>query len=805
MTHSSSNDSQTNNPLNPGTPDVPAADRPLPPLPAPDRVTNVPKLPALPPLPESGRSAETKELPPLPKSDDASIELETVDAQEKPALPPLPVAATTEGQSVLPPPLPKPDDASTELLTGPESPDAEEKPALPALPVVATPKEQPMLPPIPKPGDASTELSAALSSEEPEDPKNVIQADFAPPSLAAMPRVDDSEATKPVEEQEAEIKTGALASNLQGSIEEEQPAGKQAVSAFTDEQQFILSLSPHENLTVIEGCGFLPALIAMADGEVDQMEKVAQAEAHEKFMGLFESADALANEQFETKFLEQHKEMGNLDKFFSKFKAAQDEAATKKLVTYFMADFSRVLEQAPESVAQKIKDHIRESCLEVAEASGEGAGANICGAEAIVIGELLGLLEIELDEETQNRIFGSLEQQSEMETIKIELQADPDANELAGLKEKLSEESETFQFLHGLPEQQADDFFLTLTAVPALVAAADGTVDGEEFMEGLAALDQFDHLVGGIIEMEIQSAEYDPELVMVTLGESLSLTGLSEEELEKRTAELMGSLLEEGTALERNQKLTKLLEDFKSVLVQAPDSLQASLKEWLLESSVKVSEASGSDKEGDDKIGIEERQLLVTLFKELDLDYKGTSLEARLNIDREDQDFRGYLSTLNAEDRIRILALPHVLVEIVAASDGKIDSQEAMAITPILKEQAKALDSEFPVIWRENLDDVQKFGKGLTAEFQDLHGTKKQLEWVFGLLDGYWKILATMPLDLQKRFRTSILKIVTEVAEVSGDGGVAGNIGVEEKLLIDVICESLGIEREADVTALEVD
>ena len=220
---------------------------------------------------------------------------------------------------------------------------------------------------------------------------------------------------------------------------------------------------------------------------------------------------------------------------------------------------------------------------------------------------------------------------------------------------------------------------------------------------------------------------------------------------------------------------------------------------------MKVAEASGSDKEGDDKIGIEERQILVALFKELDLEYQGTPLEERLNIDPEDQDFRGYLLTLNAEDRIRLLALPHVLVEIVAAADGKIDAQEAMAITPILKEESKAMDPEFPVIWRENLDDVKKFGKALTGEFQDLQGTKGQLEWTFGLLDDYWKILETMPTDLQERFRTSILNIVTEVAEVSGDGGVAGNIGVEEKLLINIICESLGIERDAVVTELEVD
>ena len=302
-----------------------------------------------------------------------------------------------------------------------------------------------------------------------------------------------------------------------------------------------------------------------------------------------------------------------------------------------------------------------------------------------------------------------------------------------------------------------------------------------------------------------QTIESDEALASEVLEGCANLTELSDEVLEARCTELLVPLMGEGTALERNQKLTGLLRDFKTVLDQSPDSLQASLKEWLLESSVKVAEASGSDTEGDDKIGIEERQILVALFRELDLDYQGTPFEERLNIDPEEQNFRGYLLTLNAEDRIRLLALPHVLVEIVAAADGKIDAQEAMAITPILKEESKAMDPEFPAVWRENLADVQKFGKDLTGEFQDLKGTKGQLEWTFGLLDGYWKILETMPEDLQGRFRTGILKIVTDIAEVSGDGGMAGNIGVEEKLLINIICESLGIEREAVVTELEVD
>ena len=209
-----------------------------------------------------------------------------------------------------------------------------------------------------------------------------------------------------------------------------------------------------------------------------------------------------------------------------------------------------------------------------------------------------------------------------------------------------------------------------------------------------------------------------------------------------------------------------------------------------------VAEASGSQTEGDDLISIEERQIIVTIFRQLGINYADTPLEERLNIDPEGQDFRGYLSTLNSSDCIRLLALPHVLVEIVAAADGKIDSQEAMQIVPILKEESAAIDAEFPVIWRENLKEVQQYGKGLSAEFQSLQGSsRKQLEWVFSLLDAYWKILDTMPAELQAKFKTAIASIVTRIAEVSGEGNsVASNIGVEEQLLIDIIHESLGIQ-----------
>ena len=796
----------------------------VPALPALPVVVPTEKQPILPPLPKPGDTSD--ELPPLPGALDLDVKAklplgaETAGNGEKPALPALPVTATTEKQPVFPSlPSGLNQDVKAKLPSGTETTDNGEKPALPALPVTATPEKQPVLPPLPKLSDAATELPPLPPTLRSEGAETGTKVDLAVPSAAEVSTDGGSDIAKPVEDQEikAVIPTASSQEGEEQQPDEDAVVAEQAVPAFTDEQKFVLSLSPHENLTVIEGCSFLTMSVAMADGEVDQREQEAHAVACEKFMGLFEGTSDLGNEQFEAKFLEQQKEIVALDTFLSKFKEAQDETETKKLVTYFMADFSRVLGKAPESVAQKIKDHVRESCLEVAEASGEdGAGANICSAEAVVIGDLLGLLEIALDEETQKRIFGSLEQKPEADSAEFESQTDSKEADLAALKTRLWEASDTLKFMDGLDTVRSvdgadlghtklTDFLSTLGAIPALVAAADGKIDAAEVAASEAVRGELDQLLYGIVERELQTIECDEALGNEVLGECANLTDISDDVIDARITGLINPLIGEGTALERNQKLTGLLRDFKTVLDQSPDSLQASLKEWLLESSVKVAEASGSDTEGDDKIGIEERQLLVALFRELDLDYQGTPFEERLNIDPEEQDFRGYLSTLNSEDRIRLLALPHVLVEIVAAADGKIDTQEAMAITPILKEESKAMDPEFPVIWRENLDEVKKFGKGLTGEFQDLQGTKGQLEWTFSLLDGYWKILETMPTDLQKRFRTSILNIVTEVAEVSGDGGVAGNIGVEEKLLINIICESLGIERDAVVTELEVD
>ena len=672
------------------------------------------------------------------------------------------------------PPLPVPDRATNphELPT---------LPPLPPMPERSGSADKPELPPLPKLSNAPAGLPPLPTLPESEEPENVIKVDLPSPAVAKVISIDGSAVVDRAEADEIRVvipSTVSQEENGEGNPAEEAVVADQPAPALTDEQQFVLSLSPHENLIIIEGCGFLPMSVAMADGVVDQNEEECLDIVQEKFIALFQSGDAVTDEQFDTEYSNNLKETETLDTFRSKFVAAQDEVGTEKLVTNFMADFSRVLDKAPESVSVKMKNYIRESCLEVAEASGEGAGANICGAEAFVIGELLRHLEIDLDEETASRIFSSLETLDGLESAELQVQ-----------HEQLIQENEALRFLHNLDEEQRKQFWFGLIVCPALVAVADGIIDEEEQS---AAEWMGEELGQKLISHIFNEEEVGFALVVEVLYDLEEGMADGIHTASQRSNEL----LHEGSALERGRKADALLADTKSILDQAPEDLQQSLKEWILNSCLDVAEASGSQTEGDDLISIEERQIIVTIFRQLGINYADTPLEERLNIDPEGQDFRGYLSTLNATDRIRLLALPHVLLEIVAAADGKIDSQEAMQIVPILKEESTALDAEFPVIWRENLREVQQYGKGLSAEFQSLQGSpRKQLEWVFSLLDDHWKILDTMPPELQGKFKTAIANIVTRVAEVSGEGNsAASNIGVEEQLLIDIIHESLGIQ-----------
>ena len=654
-------------------------------------------------------------------------------------------------------------------------------PPLPPMPERSGSAGKPALPPLPKLSNAPAGLPPLPTPPESEEPENVIKVHLPSSSVPKVTSVDGSEVADRAEADEIRVvipSTVSQEGNGEDKLAAEAVVANQPAPALTDEQQFLLSLSPHENLIIIEGCGFLPMSVAMADGIVDQDEEECLDIVQEKFIALFQSGDAATDEQFDAEYNNNLKETEALDTFRSKFVAAPDEAETEKLVTNFMADFFKVLDKAPESVSVMIKNHIRESCMEVSKASGEGAGANICGAEAFVIGELLGLLEIDLEEETHGRIFNSLEKLDGLSSA-----------ELQARHEQLLQENESLRFLHSLDEEQRKQFWFGLLVCPALVAVADGIIDEEEQAAAEWIGEELDQkLISHIFNEE----EVDFALVVEVLYDLEEGMAGGIDAARHRSNEL----LHEGSALEQCRKAESLLADTKSILDQAPEDLQQSLKEWILNSCLEVAEASGSETEGDDLIGIEERQIIVTIFKQLGIDYAETPLEGRLNIDPEGQGFRGYLSTLNATDRIRVLALPHVLVEIIAAADGKIDSQEAMQIAPILKEESAALDTEFSVIWRENLREVQQYGKGLSAEFQSLQGSpRKQLEWVFSLLDDHWKILDSMSPELQAKFKTAIANIVTRIAEVSGDGNsVASNIGMEEQLLIDIIYESLGIQ-----------
>ena len=692
-------------------------------------------------------------------------------------LPPLPGADREAPSSELPPlpPLPSPDRKES----------ADNLPPLPPLP-------QGSLPPLPADGP-----SAGAETE----PENIIHVQ--PSDLSAGPQ--EMEAFPPASE--------AL--------------------QLTAEQDFILTLSPAELHTLCEGASFIPAAVAMADGDVDDQERAAFEISDTKFEELFVSGNEAVDAQFNDRFAEAISQADNQNVFGEKIANAKSDEEANRWITFFMADLSRVLERAPDPVRQKIVDHVRESCLAVGEASGDGTGSNICGNEAAAITELLALIGVNLDEETHNRIFASAEQPlapetaetglqtqeahleavkdellagkevelAELEAVKDELLAGKEA-ELEALKDKLSAESEAFRYLSGLSEQQRPDLWFGLLATPSLVSYADGEQDSQEVMaESEAAEKLMEGMLDWIIPSNLieECSEEFLGILLIDLQLKPCLEAIGKGVLRH------DSLVIEGTALDRNQKIVDLLEEYKPLLNQAPDSLQAELKKWLLESSVKVAEASGSDLEGDDKLGIEERQFLVQLFTELELEYQGTPLEQRLNLHPEGQTFDGYYQSLNQQDRVRLLALPQVLVEIVAAADGKIDAAEAKAIAPILKEETALIDEGFAALRQSEADEICAFGSALSKEYRALRGkNKKQLEWLFGLLDGYWKMIAVMPDPLQDNIKSSIARMVVKIAAVSGEeSGVGGNIGMDEALTINLIFEALGIDSDELETELE--
>ena len=667
-------------------------------------------------------------------------------------LPPLPQAGREQSEPVFPPlpPLPCPDRDANEL----------ELPALPPLPTVGTTKEAPK--PAPEPPCALPIIPSSNDS----DPE--------PGNMTHIPLPE---------------------SNDRSSVDIP-PAPKKIAPELTEEQKFVLSLTPNELQTLCEGSSFVPAAVAMADGEVDAQEREAFGLADEKFIELFFSGNPVIDEEFNTQFAESVNQVEAHNTFGEKISNASDDDEVSRWVTFFMADLSRVLGKAPEIVREKIVGHVRESCLEVAEASGSAHGANICGAEATAIYELLSMLGIELSEESLNRIISSVNLQPE-ETY-TDVIADELTKDQIIERKRIIENSESLKAINDLEENELTELWLGLLTIPSLVAFADSEADHYELETVEEAHRELSDVLG------LNDGDQPPsEAVAIDILDSLFVTPCVEAMI---SAQIMGpSLVLEGTALDRNTKIKELIGRLKLILNRLPVAVQSKLNQWLLESCVKVAEATGSEREGDDKIGIEERQFLVQLFDELLLDYKGTPLEQRLNLHPEGQTFEGYYQSLNQQDRVRLLALPQMLVEIVAAADGKIDAAEAKAIAPILKEETALIDEGFAALRQSEADEICAFGSALSKEYRALRGkNKKQLEWLFGLLDGYWKMIAVMPDPLQDNIKSSIARMVVKIAAVSGEeSGVGGNIGMDEALTINLIFEALGIDSDELETELE--
>ena len=455
-----------------------------------------------------------------------------------------------------------------------------------------------------------------------------------------------------------------------------------------------------------------------------------------------------------------------------------------ELLDSLLEKFRVLMEKLPAEEFPAAREIIMESCLEVALASGDGPGRKISRVEAQMIRRIFRGLDIQMDEKTQARFSNSLKALVEK---KKERRAERMAARTAETTE-FTKPNPTLEFIQSLSPEETGDLYKMFLLVPNLVGTADGVNDTEEIGVINSAVP---NLASALEQLAFGEMEEIEDLDWAIYFEFVELFVIAQDLMLQEY-----SRIQKSSATDADRLISGLLDRTQSVIDRAPSDFQDVVRTWIHDTCVSVAEVSGGGEDTANPISIEERQVIRNVFERLGIEVESKFLRTRLNLDQENQDFASYLESLNHDEKIRLLALPHVLVEIVAAADGKIDSQEAMQIAPILKEESAALDTEFSVIWRENLREVQQYGKGLSAEFQSLQGSpRKQLEWVFSLLDDHWKILDSMSPELQAKFKTAIANIVTRIAEVSGDGNsVARNIGMEEQLLIDIIYESLGIQ-----------
>ena len=135
-------------------------------------------------------------------------------------------------------------------------------------------------------------------------------------------------------------------------------------------------------------------------------------------------------------------------------------------------------------------------------------------------------------------------------------------------------------------------------------------------------------------------------------------------------------------------------------------------------------------------------------------------------------------------------------MQLIAHADGKMDAIESRMMYRILDEETHDIDPSFPAQWEKNSEDIKQWGKTFSEEVDEVEGNaRKQFEWMFGLLDGYWKILNTMPYDLRWSFKKFILKSSIRIADATGEGsdGMGRRVGVRESTVIQLVCESLDI------------
>jgi hypothetical protein len=159
-----------------------------------------------------------------------------------------------------------------------------------------------------------------------------------------------------------------------------------------------------------------------------------------------------------------------------------------------------------------------------------------------------------------------------------------------------------------------------------------------------------------------------------------------------------------------------------------------------------------------------------------------------------DQGFLGYMGSIDDGDCVKLLALPQIIAHWVASADGQVDMYESMIIHRILKDGAMEIDEEFQNLRWKNQAEVNKWIESVLPK--DLPSAlRARFDVLLMPLDEYRAIFETMPKDLRERFGKFVSDICTEVAEASDEGnGVAEGIGLEEKLVIQLIRESLGID-----------